>query len=170
MSDSDCQCIVKACVLFFSTAAEVSRVSYRGWNGTATAEASQKTGLLQYQLNFSRITYKLQSRRKERTNDLISISCDTLASIKMDVQSQHSRDSEVTRKLVRQISQDPEKLVRYDLLFKVVLLGDARVGKTSLLKRFVENTFTSDYINTIGVDFKTKLVSLKEKTIKLQIW
>ena len=84
--------------------------------------------------------------------------------------SQQSKGSEVTRKLVRQISEDPEKLVRYDLLFKVVLLGDARVGKTSLLKRFVDDTFTSDYINTIGVDFKTKLVSLKEKTIKLQIW
>ena len=63
-----------------------------------------------------------------------------------------------------------EKLVRYDYLFKVVLLGDAQVGKTSLLKRFTEDTFSSEYLNTIGVDFKTKLISHKEKTIKLQIW
>jgi len=68
------------------------------------------------------------------------------------------------------ISEEQEKLVRYDLLFKVVMLGDAQVGKTSVLKKFTEDTFTQEYINTIGVDFKTKIVSLKEKRIKLQIW
>lgn len=63
------------------------------------------------------------------------------------------------------------KPVRYDHLFKVVILGDAKSGKTSLLKRFVDDAFTTDYYATIGVDFKTKIVvGPNEKMIKLQIW
>eukprot|EP00093_Oithona_nana_P013179 13179.XXX_370663_368964_1 [CDS] Oithona nana genome sequencing. len=77
---------------------------------------------------------------------------------------------ELQRTLSTGSPEEIEKLVRYDYLFKVVLLGDAQVGKTSLLKRFTEDTFSSEYLNTIGVDFKTKLISHKEKTIKLQIW
>ena len=70
------------------------------------------------------------------------------------------------RRMAKLLSPDDD----YDYLFKVVLLGDAQVGKTSLLKRFTEDTFSQEYLNTIGVDFKTKLISHKEKTIKLQIW
>ena len=48
------------------------------------------------------------------------------------------------------ISQD------YDYLFKVLLLGDSDVGKSSLILRYTDETFNSKLINSIGVDFKMK--------------
>ena len=58
----------------------------------------------------------------------------------------------------------------YDLLFKLVLAGEAGVGKTSLLRRYCDDTFQEQYQSTIGVDFKVKTLRLEEKQLKLQIW
>lgn len=58
----------------------------------------------------------------------------------------------------------------YDYLFKILLVGDSGVGKSSLLLRFADDTFCDSYISTIGVDFKIKTVILDEKVVKLQIW
>ena len=62
------------------------------------------------------------------------------------------------------ISQD------YDYLFKVLLLGDSGVGKSSLILRYTEETFNSKLVNSIGVDFKMKKKEVDGKVIKVQIW
>ncbi|XP_033110089.1 ras-related protein Rab-10-like isoform X6 [Anneissia japonica] len=58
----------------------------------------------------------------------------------------------------------------YDLLFKLLLIGDSGVGKTCILFRFSDDTFNTTFISTIGIDFKIKTVELNGKKIKLQIW
>jgi len=58
----------------------------------------------------------------------------------------------------------------YDYTFKILLLGDASVGKTSLAKRYTYNIFNPSERLTIGVDFHVKTIQLKNKAIKLQIW
>ncbi|KAJ8305749.1 hypothetical protein KUTeg_016294 [Tegillarca granosa] len=58
----------------------------------------------------------------------------------------------------------------YDLLFKLLLIGDSGVGKTCLLFRFSDDAFNTTFISTIGIDFKIKTVELGGKKIKLQIW
>jgi len=57
------------------------------------------------------------------------------------------------------------------LRFKVILIGDAAVGKTSLLQRFIHNRFTTEYNCTIGVDYWVKSLQLdNQQTVDLQIW
>ena len=53
---------------------------------------------------------------------------------------------------------------------KLLLLGDAGVGKTSLLNQFVNREFTAQYKATIGSDFSSKQIEINSKLITLQIW
>jgi len=56
-------------------------------------------------------------------------------------------------------------------LYKVIVIGDYAVGKTSLIKRYTEGYFTPNYKLTIGVDFAVKVVQWDEKsTVSLQLW
>ena len=58
-----------------------------------------------------------------------------------------------------------------DYVFKVILIGNAGVGKSCLLLRFSDDTFTDNYYSTIGVDFKIKTITLENtKKVKLQIY
>ncbi|XP_044754845.1 ras-related protein Rab-37-like isoform X2 [Coccinella septempunctata] len=59
----------------------------------------------------------------------------------------------------------------YDIFSKIMLLGDSGVGKTCLLTQFRDGHFLSgNYIATIGVDFRNKIVTVDQTRIKLQIW
>ena len=55
-------------------------------------------------------------------------------------------------------------------LFRICLLGDAAVGKTSLLTRFCDDSFKENYNNTIGVDFRVVTLKFKNIISKLHIW
>ena len=57
-----------------------------------------------------------------------------------------------------------------ELVFKIVLLGDGAVGKTSLRSKYMGEGFQGDYLLTIGVDFATKDIKRGDKQFKAQIW
>ena len=59
---------------------------------------------------------------------------------------------------------------QYDDLFKLVIIGDSGVGKSCLLLRFADDTFTENYYSTIGVDFRFKCLEIGDRKCKLQIW
>jgi len=58
----------------------------------------------------------------------------------------------------------------YDYLIKLLLIGDSGVGKSCLLLRFSDESFTPSFITTIGIDFKIRSIEMDGKKIKLQIW
>ncbi len=55
-------------------------------------------------------------------------------------------------------------------VFKVILCGDYAVGKTSLVRRYVENRFSHDYKPSIGVNVLEKIISVGKEKLKLDIW
>ena len=54
--------------------------------------------------------------------------------------------------------------------FKILTIGESGVGKTCILRRFVENKFLKSHLATIGIDFRTKVLHVCGKDIKLKIW
>ena len=55
----------------------------------------------------------------------------------------------------------------YDYLFKIVLIGEAGVGKTCIVQRFKNGTFLEKNSSTIGVDFSMKTLTLDNKRVKV---
>merc|ERR1719482_49379 len=54
--------------------------------------------------------------------------------------------------------------------YKLVFLGEQAVGKTSLITRFVYDSFDKNYQATIGIDFLSKTMYLEDRTVRLQLW
>lgn len=88
-------------------------------------------------------------------------------------------------------SGDDEK--NYDCIYKLLVIGDSNVGKTTLLTRFCEDRYQSNFMSTVGksmlsicravlfvlysnilcglgIDYKTKIITLDTERVKLQIW
>lgn len=83
----------------------------------------------------------------------------------MNVRHRHSYQPIPGFQISLHTAMNPE----YDYLFKILLVGDSGVGKSSLLLRFSDDVFCDSYISTIGVDFKIKTVLLDDKVVKLQV-
>eukprot|EP00092_Neocalanus_flemingeri_P068104 GFUD01083172.1.p1 GENE.GFUD01083172.1~~GFUD01083172.1.p1 ORF type:complete len:297 (-),score=107.85 GFUD01083172.1:40-930(-) len=81
--------------------------------------------------------------------------------------NQGEREEEV-KEIEKVTTNDSDNI--FDFIFKIVIIGDATCGKTSLMKRYVEDLFHCQTLTTIGVDFNVKTVVVDGSTIKLQIW
>ena len=59
---------------------------------------------------------------------------------------------------------------KLDFQYKILILGDATVGKTSLLIRYIDSKFDPDSLSTLGVDVRYKFVLMNNKKIRMDIW
>lgn len=57
----------------------------------------------------------------------------------------------------------------FDYMFKLLILGDSGVGKSCILLRFVDVSFVTNHIATIGIDYKIKILDIGGSRVKLQI-
>lgn len=67
-------------------------------------------------------------------------------------------------------TKDSSSDQNFDYMFKILIIGNSSVGKTSFLFRYADDSFTSAFVSTVGIDFKVKTVYKDDKRIKLQIW
>lgn len=68
------------------------------------------------------------------------------------------------------MAKDASTDQNFDYMFKILIIGNSSVGKTSFLFRYADDSFTSAFVSTVGIDFKVKTVFRHEKRVKLQIW
>ena len=62
------------------------------------------------------------------------------------------------------------KNTKNDLFAKVEVVGDLKVGKTSIIKRLIQNEFIENYTETVGYEFNPYLIKVNNKIVKFQIW
>jgi len=58
----------------------------------------------------------------------------------------------------------------YELLYKIIIIGDTGVGKSNILSRYLKDEFREDSKSTVGVELGTKFIKIKDMGAKLQIW
>eukprot|EP00477_Mikrocytos_mackini_P000045 GAHX01000045.1.p1 GENE.GAHX01000045.1~~GAHX01000045.1.p1 ORF type:complete len:224 (+),score=44.45 GAHX01000045.1:48-674(+) len=58
----------------------------------------------------------------------------------------------------------------YDYMFKIIIIGNSGVGKTSILNRYSTKKFDVNFISTVGIDFKTRVKTICGKKVKIQLW
>ena len=78
------------------------------------------------------------------------------------IDNNHNNNTHVRK--VEEIRQE-----EYYELYTIIVVGDIAVGKSSLIIRYIDDTYTDSYINTIGVEFKIKTITINGIKIKLQI-
>ncbi len=57
-----------------------------------------------------------------------------------------------------------------EYIFKVIILGDGAVGKTSMVLQFTEHKFNENYIMSLGANFAIKMIDYPEYLVRLQLW
>jgi len=67
-------------------------------------------------------------------------------------------------------NQDNQSGGYFDLKYKLMVIGESKVGKTSLIKRYTKDEFGGVYLTTVGVDFQDKIIDIDNKKVRLQIW
>ena len=68
------------------------------------------------------------------------------------------------------MSNNTENNNSYDMIFKIVLIGDSSVGKTNILSRYISNKYDPNSQSTIGVELSTKNYIFDNNEVKVQIW
>ena len=58
----------------------------------------------------------------------------------------------------------------FDVKYKIMVLGESKVDKTSLIKRYTKDQFGGVYLTTVGIDFQDKIIEIEDKKVRLQIW
>lgn len=58
----------------------------------------------------------------------------------------------------------------FDELYKIVLIGDSGVGKSNILSRYIHDEFSIDTKTTVGVEFGSKIITISNKKLKIQLW
>ena len=58
----------------------------------------------------------------------------------------------------------------FDVKYKIMVLGESKVGKTSLIKRYTKDQFGGVYLTTVGMDFQDKIIEIEDKKVRLQVW
>ena len=72
---------------------------------------------------------------------------------------------------ITKTEEDIDVEIHYDHLYKIVIIGDSGVGKTSLISKYVKGIFPTSPLPTIAIEFATKIIQIKEGGyIKAQIW
>lgn len=58
----------------------------------------------------------------------------------------------------------------YDVLTKILMVGESGVGKTCLIRRFTRNDFVLNHLSTIAIDFKRHSIEIDDKKVTIQLW
>ena len=60
--------------------------------------------------------------------------------------------------------------MRRNNALKFVMIGESSVGKTCMIMRYIDNTFTESFLTTVGVDFRVKVIAIDGRDVAIQIW
>ena len=105
-------------------------------------------------------------------NDNKIVSDESRENKAVDADSKATNDTNADSKSTNDDSKplSKEKSEKSSVFVKIGLIGDASVGKTTLMVKYIENKFDEVYIETLGVNFMEKMVTLKSTDITFSLW
>ena len=65
---------------------------------------------------------------------------------------------------------DEFKEAKHSVIIKVGMLGDTQIGKTTLMVKYIDDTYDEDFIETLGINFKEKTIKAKNANITISVW